>query len=121
MINAIIIEPIWTSSMFGDMVILVVCFFIIPSIIGRLSPYFSKEWELTTAGKILVLVPFVSIIYIVMMLFDMGGWLIVYIKKYKEERDKIKLVREYRKLKIKAGIIKITPNDPYGEEDWIEQ
>lgn len=48
-------------------------------------------------------------------------------EKLKPIRDKIKKIRinrrilKERKEKIKLGIIKITPQDPYGEDIWDEE
>ena len=35
-------------------------------------------------------------------------------------RKKNKEIDKERSIKIKKGIIRITPIDPYGEEDWID-
>ena len=48
------------------------------------------------------------------IILESGRFLNEYIKEYKKNRKE----RKERKQKIKLGIIKITPEDPYGEEDW---
>lgn len=40
-------------------------------------------------------------------------------EKYKIYNERYKIYRE-RKQKIKLGIIRITADDPYGEENWME-
>jgi hypothetical protein len=59
----------------------------------------------------LIFLPFINNL---VLLYATSNNLYYYIKKFYKKKQKIK----ERKQKIKLGIIKITPCDPYGEENW---
>jgi len=59
--------------------------------------------------------PVINTLFLIIMSIVSG---IMEISFYIKRLKKRKQFKEERKEKIKLGIIKITKNDPYGEEDW---
>lgn len=83
-------------------------------------------------GLLINLIPLISFFSLIVVAYDFVSELFSeetpygqFIANIKERRAQKRMAKEERiralkerEMKIKKGIIRITPNDPYGEENW---
>jgi len=111
---------------------LIFAFYIVPIVIVFIISHNSNDFELNNRGMVIHLIPLVAIISLVIIAasiikdwWDDNGFEFTIIDNVKESLRERKIRKEKRKRdleerlrKIKLGIIKISPQDPYGEENW---
>jgi Ca2+/H+ antiporter len=101
-------------------------FYVIPMLIVYALGYFSDNLDITKQGKIANLFPGISIFFLLLFILDLIFTLyskyfedkVNEIREKIQERKEKRMNEKERKIKIKMGIIRISPIDPYGEEDW---
>jgi hypothetical protein len=108
-------------------------FYILPVILVL----FNDDIELTLSGKLFALIPLVAWFHLIVILvkwikdnwkdnvLDVLHRPIIYYNLKKCEREekanRLRIALEERERKIQNGIIRISPIDPYGEEDWAPE
>lgn len=84
--------------------------------------YTNEDYEMSRVGLLINMIPLMSIFSLIYVAVDYLKDLHLKYREFKHKKrfieEEKKRLREERELKIKKGIIKITPEDPYGEENW---